>query len=115
MKYFKLIFVAFLIWNVFTSEVKASNKAHDLIYSCAEAVAIYDKKDKRHLYTAITTSLSEALRAGYCRGVLVEFRRNSRYNCYQNNWLDQARIIAEYPITDKQSVNVEQLLRKSCD
>jgi hypothetical protein len=76
-------------------------------------VEIYAKRDQQHLLAGLTTSTSAALRAGYCRGVLDEFRRRTDF-CYQGDWYVQASRIADYPEYADQLPAVDELLKQSC-
>ena len=81
-----------------------------LVQGCSEVEAIYDRKGEKHLYAGITTSVSEALRAGYCKGVIDQYRRSK--GCYQRDWVEQAKVIAKE--NDSSYHSVDHLLRKSC-
>ncbi len=89
-----------------------SNSKH-LVTSCQALVEIYAKRDQQHLLAGLTTSTSAALRAGYCRGVLDEFRRRTDF-CYQGDWYVQASRIADYPEYAEQLPAVDELLKQSC-
>ena len=84
-----------------------------LVTSCQALVEIYAKRDQQHLLAGLTTSTSAALRAGYCRGVLDEFRRRTDF-CYQGDWYVQASRIADYPEYAEQLPAVDELLKQSC-
>ncbi|WP_339861456.1 hypothetical protein [Thalassospira alkalitolerans] len=96
-------------------QAQASDDANDLIKSCVEAVNVFDKKGEGKFLVALSTSLEEALRAGYCRGVIIEYRRQERGNCERSSWLVQARNIALQPINEPQSKSIDSLLRNACD
>jgi hypothetical protein len=85
----------------------ADKEAKLLIQGCAEVEAIYNHRGEKNLLAAINTSVNEALRAGYCRGVLEQFRRG--HSCYRD-WIKQAQQISKK--SDTQSV--PQLLSDSC-
>lgn len=99
-----LLATAFLLASVTT---QAAPDSQTLITGCQELTAIYAKRDEKHLYAAITTSREEAFRAGYCRGMLEQFRRES--NCW-NDWYEQASYIAK----QTNDTSVRQLLQASC-
>ncbi|HBU98475.1 MAG TPA: hypothetical protein DEF21_11305 [Thalassospira lucentensis] len=99
----------------FTTQSHAENQAYDLVKSCVEAVDVFDNKGANKILAAVSTSLEEALRAGYCRGVIIEYRRQERGNCERSSWLVQARNIASHSINDLQKINIDALLRSSCD
>tara|TARA_R110001606_G_scaffold361754_3_gene514960 strand:+ start:18134 stop:18475 length:342 start_codon:yes stop_codon:yes gene_type:complete len=112
MKLYTLMIV-FLLNVLQSSIVQANNDPEHLIQSCQELVSIYTKRGEKHLTAGLTTSLSEALRAGYCMGVVDEYRR--RNECNTNDWLRQAQAIAELPLSFAKRASVEQLLGISCD
>jgi len=88
-----------------------TNETKLLIQGCAEVEAIYNRRGEKNLFAGINTSVAEALRAGYCKGVLEQYRRNPKVNCW-GDWVGQARRIAEY--ADKRSPNADELLSKTC-
>ncbi|MDP2243423.1 hypothetical protein [Pseudomonas sp.] len=92
---------------------QANDNPEHLIQSCKELVGIYAKRDQQHLLAGLTTSSSEALRAGYCRGVLDEYRRSGGF-CAQSDWYAQADRIAKYPAYAEELPPVETLLKQSC-
>lgn len=87
------------------------NEAKLLIQGCAEVEAIYNRRGEKNLFAGINTSVAEALRAGYCKGVLEQYRRDPKVNCW-GDWIGQARRIAEH--ADKRPPNADELLRKTC-
>lgn len=88
----------------------AEDEAKVLIQGCAEVETIYDRRGERNLLAGVNTSVAEALRAGYCQGVLKQYRRVN--GCYRTDWVEQARRIGQ--VTESQRINVEQLLRSTC-
>ncbi len=88
-----------------------ANETKLLIQGCAEVEAIYDRRGEKNLFAGINTSVAEALRAGYCKGVLEQYRRSG--GCYRTDWIKQAQQIGQAPTN--QSTTVSQLLRQSCD
>lgn len=90
----------------------ASTDPARLIESCTELVNIYDKHDQLRFAAAQTTSLSEAMRAGYCRGVLDEYQRN--YQCRTRDWREQANTIAKGAHEQPGAQNVDHLLATAC-
>jgi hypothetical protein len=88
----------------------ASTDPARLIESCTELVNIYVKRDQLRFAAAQTTSLAEAMRAGYCRGVLDEFQRN--YQCRTRDWRDQANTIASHALEPSDTLN--DLLAEAC-
>lgn len=91
---------------------QANTEAEHLIQSCSELVAIYAKRDQQRLLAGIATGLSEALRAGYCMGVVDEYRRHS--TCATNDWFTQAQRVAVIPVALAPQTSVAELLELSC-
>ncbi len=111
MKLHTLIVVFFL--SVLSSTiVQADEDPKHLIQSCQELVGIYSKRDEKHLVAGLTTSLSEALRAGYCRGVVEEYRRH--YSRCAGDWFTQAHAIANQQLSLDKPTSVQNVLRVSC-
>lgn len=102
-----------LLSSLLLPAAQANNDPKHLIQSCKELLGIYATRDQQHLLAGLVTSPSEALRAGYCRGVLDEYRRSSSF-CLQSNWHTQAARIADYPTDAEELPPVETLLRQSC-
>ena len=86
---------------------QAAPDSQTLISGCQELTGIYARRDEKNLYAALTTSREEAFRAGYCRGMLEQYRRES--NCW-NDWYEQASYIAK----QANDTSVRQLLQASC-
>ena len=105
--------IVFLMSIAQSTVVQANNDPEHLIQSCQELIGIYNKRGEKHLAAGLTTSLSEALGAGYCMGVVDEYRRNTR--CYVDDWYSQAKKIAEYPLSFGKRTSVDGLLEISCD
>ncbi|MGM8935542.1 hypothetical protein ACS8E9_11760 [Pseudomonas neustonica] len=96
---------------LFSGLVRAeTDEAKMLIQGCAEVEAIYNRRGEKNLLAGINTSVAEALRAGYCRGVLEQYRRSG--GCYQNDWVRQAQRIGQE--SNRQSLSINALLRRSC-
>lgn len=91
---------------------RASTDPARLIESCTELVNIYAKRDQLRFAAAQTTSLSEAMRAGYCRGVLDEYQRN--YQCRTRDWREQANTIAQRAHEQPDAQDVDLLLATAC-
>ncbi|PXF30059.1 hypothetical protein WH50_17355 [Pokkaliibacter plantistimulans] len=89
---------------------QASTDATRLIEGCTELVNVYTKRDELRFAAAQTTSLSEAMRAGYCRGVLDEYQRHNY--CTTQDWRKLANTIASQALEQPQ--NIDSLLRKAC-
>lgn len=71
-----------------------------LIQSCQEAVDVFSSHEKTGYLAAYRTSLSEALRAGYCIGVLEQF---SEYCLGNAGWFENAKRIASLNLTQQES------------
>lgn len=85
-----------------------------LIEGCKELVRIYDKRGEKQALVGFTTSVSDAMRAGYCRGVIDEYRRTSwSALCRNQEWHSLAMKIAS---TNEKipSLTVSKLLEGSC-
>jgi hypothetical protein len=93
--------------------VTLADDSRTLVNSCHKLVKIYATRDQQNLLAGLTTSTSEALRAGYCRGVLEEYRRTNR--CLQADWLVQATRVAKYPEYAADLPATGVLLRESCE
>ncbi|MCG9729151.1 hypothetical protein L1D44_04740 [Shewanella sp. Isolate13] len=69
-----------------------------LVQACQEAIDIYNSRDEEQLLASVRTSMSEAMRAGYCIGVLQQYIKHnsscsfSRYR--KSNWHTMAESIA---------------------
>ncbi|WP_076543073.1 hypothetical protein [Shewanella sp. UCD-KL21] len=92
-----------IVFLFYTTPLQAKNSlfgddAEILVQACQEAVTIFQKRDEKRLLASISTSTSEALRAGYCIGVLQQYiKQNSscRYSGYkQTNWYPMAEALA---------------------
>lgn len=95
-----------------------SDDADLLLQSCREVVEIYDRKDRLDKYATFHTSTAEALRAGYCIGVLVQYGRQSK-SCYSSrynssNWFELAKAIASLSFGEKEveRIQVSTLLER---
>jgi hypothetical protein len=107
--------VVFLLTGIVLPPVALANEAaKNLIISCKKLEGIYEKRDKQQFLAGLTTSTSDALRAGYCRGVLDEFRRTGDF-CAQRDWYKQAVHIASYSAYAEELPSVDSLLRQSCE
>lgn len=85
---------------------------------------MYDRDGQENKLVSWFGSVSEGMQAGYCRGVVVEYRRNdelraveqwqTHQNCIQPDWFSQAQTIASYSTTSVSQYSVEDLLEASC-
>jgi hypothetical protein len=97
------------------SPAQAETSLKRLIQGCSELTGIYKNQDEKRLLAAQMTSLSEALRGGYCRGVIDEYRRSEGYyDCRSVDWLQQAKYIAQHVTMPTDRLDVEDLLERSC-
>lgn len=95
-----------------------------LVNACTELVAMYDRDGQENKLVSWFGSVSEGMQAGYCRGVIVEFRRNdalrvtgqwsARQRCNEPDWYSQAQKVASYPIDSVSQHSVDRLLEASC-
>ena len=84
--------------------------------SCQEVVAIFNKKNQPGTYAALHTSMAEAMRAGYCIGVVQQYMKQSP-SCYSSihrndDWFEMANAIASLSIGEEQfkRIQVSKLL-----
>ncbi|MCW8158569.1 hypothetical protein D7243_20560 [Stutzerimonas stutzeri] len=105
--------IACLIALLPLTQSQANNDPEYLAHSCRELVGIYAKRNEKRLAAGITTSVSEALRAGYCMGVVEEYRRH--FQCRTGDWFRQAQGIAELPLSVATRSTVQELLEISCE
>ncbi|MDX1282965.1 hypothetical protein [Shewanella colwelliana] len=95
-----------------------ADDAELLQQSCREVIEIFDRKDQAGKYAALHTSMAEAMRAGYCIGVLQQYRKQS-HSCYssryrRSNWFEMAKAIASLSIglDELEGMQVSTLLEK---
>ena len=91
----------------------AADSPEKLITACKEVIDIYSNRAEQRLLAGLTTGPAEALRAGYCIGVLSEYRR--QYQCYTGSWYEQAERIAELSVTLAPRTSFDELLEISCE
>ena len=84
--------------------------------SCQEVIEIFNQHGNPGTYAALHTSMAEAMRAGYCIGVVQQYMKQSK-NCYSRrynsgDWFEMASAIANLSISDKQfkQIQVSKLL-----
>lgn len=83
---------------------------------CTELVHIYEKRDQKRLLAGQTTSLSEALRAGYCRGVIDQYKREHNsygYRC-RTDWYEIAEFVARQNGVESKFKGIERLIQTAC-
>lgn len=95
-----------------------------LVNACNELVAMYDRSGQENKLVSWFGSVSEGMQAGYCRGVIVEFRRNyeewfdalktDKAPCKSKGWFEQAKSIANTDLSTDERTTVGQLLESSC-
>lgn len=95
------------------AEARESDKDR-LISSCVELVIVYKNRSEKRLQAALTTSLSEALMAGYCRGVLEEHANHTR-GCSSSDWLNMAKFIAGQDLFRENYRSSRDLLGNACN
>ncbi|WP_341708667.1 hypothetical protein [Halopseudomonas sp.] len=111
MKYARLLSI-FLLSLAHLPAASATGGPETLITACKEVIDIYASRDEERFLAGLTTGPSEAWQAGYCVGVVSEYRRH--YECDTSNWYDQAERIAEIPVSFAPQTSVDQLLELSC-
>jgi hypothetical protein len=96
-----------------------ADDAELLQQSCREVIEIFDRKDQAGKYAALHTSMAEAMRAGYCIGVLQQYSQQS-HSCHssryrRNDWFDMAKAIASFSIGQDEfhRIQVSALLKKA--
>jgi hypothetical protein len=83
---------------------------------CSELVHIYEKRDQKRLLAGQTTSLSEALRAGYCRGVIEQYKQQNSdysYGCHAD-WYALAKFVARQNGVESNFGSMDNLLETAC-
>lgn len=91
--------------TVFAKEAPFQYRDADLlVQSCQEAVDVFSSHEKTGYLAAYRTSLSEALRAGYCIGVLEQFSDAYDEYCVSSaGWFENAKRIASLNLTQRES------------
>ena len=105
MKTTKLFCVLISVFFIIPANAKTNsfntNDGTFLIKSCREAIEIFENKSEKRFLAAQMTSVSEAMRAGYCIGVLEQYNKENHYCSYGDidvrNWYQMAKIIANEP------------------
>ena len=108
-----LLPIACLLVGLSVPAVQANDDPRYLIQSCQELVDIYSDLDQLSTIAKVASSFSEVLRAGYCMGRVDEYRRNNY--CVSDNWFEQAKRIAEIPVSFSPRTSVHELLEISCE
>lgn len=101
-----------VVASLLLPSVALATDSDRLVRGCEALVQIYDKQEKSNFLAGFTTSVSDAIRAGYCRGVIDEYLRATHFQCGRG-WRSMAdRIVTIGSTTPDESV--DQLLRRSC-
>ncbi len=106
----------FLLWGLMSSHSVIAgdeSKLHHFVEGCNELVQIYKTRGEQRLLAAQTTSLSEALRAGYCRGVIDSYKDKKGYRC-SSDWFEMASYVAHQLDFESKEHDIESLLERSC-
>lgn len=96
-----------------------------LVNACKELISMYDRDGQESTLVSWFGSVSEGMQAGYCRGVVLEFRRNNelralgratgyKNGCSQADWFRHAQKIANYSISEAGRISLGRLLEESC-
>lgn len=81
-----------------------------LVQSCQEAVDIFSSHEETGYLAAYRTSLSEALRAGYCIGVLEQFSdAYDKYCTGDAGWFENAKRIAAVNLTVQEAATTSTM------
>lgn len=64
-----------------------------IIESCKEVIEIYKARDEKKFMASQRTSLTEALRAGYCIGLIT--MTACERGSYKNDWMKAAKLISD--------------------
>lgn len=121
----KLHFLPFLLLLPACVMAKpAEPESVKLIKACKELVAMYDREGEEKQLVSWFGSVSEGMQAGYCRGVIVEYRRHdevkaveqwsSHKRCNQPDWFTQAQQIANFSPEPYTGHPVGHILESSC-
>ncbi|MDD2051872.1 hypothetical protein NPS46_04815 [Pseudomonas putida] len=116
----KSLMFALLLVSPLALAKPASGSGMQLVEACQELVTIYEKHDEQKTLAGWRTSVSEALQAGYCRGVVIEYRRaraeapGNVAACKTQDWFEQAQAISIFAQVFSQTHTVGELLDQSC-
>lgn len=82
------------------SDIPLETDAPFLVSACQEVVDIYDARGEKKFLASQRTSLAEGIRAGYCLGVIAQYREEAGYCRYsERNVLEMATAIANSNLT----------------
>ena len=81
----------------------------DLILSCQAATKVFNSRNEQRLLASQRTSLSDALRAGYCLGALEHYRCPQGDNVGRSSF-EAARRIAELDTAGDAQISAQNVL-----
>lgn len=108
-----IIFII-LIFSISTVNAKPYKQTEMLVDGCIEIVGIYKNKKDKYLSAGATTSLTEAMKAGYCRGAIEQFIQSSNRACYAD-WFEIAERISKMKKKSYQKLYQSRVLELSCN
>lgn len=79
--------------------------------ACSAVIQIYEAREQERLLAGITTSRSEAMRAGYCKGVIESYQLRLQGRC-RVDWYVQAVRIGRSEGPD--NIPIDDVLRRTC-
>ncbi|PHR17747.1 MAG: hypothetical protein COA41_11565 [Sphingopyxis sp.] len=110
----KYVLLAACLASLSVPSIASAIDDHEhFVQGCREVLVIYANRDKQRLLAGLTTSPTEALRAGYCIGAISEYQRERE--CFTNDWYEQAQRISEMSDYAINGASVEELLETSCE
>lgn len=109
----RLFLFTLLIFQLAPSTAVAAVDTERFIQGCQEVIKIYTDHEEERLLAGVTTSVSAAMRAGYCRGVISEYQRTKP--CAISDWYEVANRIVEVPSWQAEARNAASLLRTACE
>lgn len=120
----KRLILCVLLISTSASAKPVGSEAVKLVAACNELISMYDADGQEGLLAGWVTSVAEAMQAGYCRGVVVEYRRNDVMRqanswprvqpCEVDDWLEQAKVISSYSVDSVRNASLDRLLEASC-
>ncbi len=81
--------------------------------SCQEVISIFENKNQPNQYAALHTSMAEAMRAGYCIGVVQQYIKQQtscssrRYS--NSDWFKVANVIARLPLSEPEFKHISAI------
>jgi|TARA_R110001592_G_scaffold332771_1_gene616331 hypothetical protein len=110
----KIILVSCSISLCQLAIAKDAPKVEYFVQGCNELVQIYKTRSEQRLLAAQTTSLSEALRAGYCKGVIEMYKQQHDYYC-SADWYEIADFVSKQLGSESKFGRIESLLEIGCN